>query len=317
MEFGQRAVDLGMVNQAFATSVDVDEGRDHEAAGSSALALSSTVSAGVVVARQEMSRLSQSPGLTRCRSGEFKPSGWLQRPDGELKKSSTFSDMTSFRLRNGPSLSTPHVDYQRDQDDERSFEEGCNDAVTSAAAARFNEHQQHSYADDNASDAMVICNPDVAILQSKQQPDLHEISYGNNFSSSFEDPRGGSEKTGFEDATELAELNVSLRSDCTEFYYTPDISPQASPSRMDLRRLKSDNHVTFDETSIQIAQDSMESYEGAVGFHDSMDDEMLDCIDQEYLRRLVDPTQKFFVCIFQIQLIIKPRLCLLDILQSS
>lgn len=94
------------------------------------------------------------------------------------------------------------------------------------------------------------------------------------------------------DSVEIKDLNVSVRSDATEFFYTQDISPTRSPSR-DLAGQK--RGVTFSEKSIEIGEDMLETsfdHNDDVAF---TEERIVGCLDQEYLRRMVDPNSRFFV----------------------
>eukprot|EP00112_Aurelia_sp_Birch-Aquarium-sp1_P011845 Seg249.8 transcript_id=Seg249.8/GoldUCD/mRNA.D3Y31 product="hypothetical protein" protein_id=Seg249.8/GoldUCD/D3Y31 len=91
---------------------------------------------------------------------------------------------------------------------------------------------------------------------------------------------------------DTTDLNVSVRSDCTEFFYTPEVSPPASPTQGDQRTVK------FDEKSIEVGQDILEA--GSESFDPSanLEEQVIGYADQEYLRNMVDPSNKFFVCIY-------------------
>ena len=91
---------------------------------------------------------------------------------------------------------------------------------------------------------------------------------------------------------DTSDLNVSVRSDCTEFFYTPEVSPPSSPTQGKPRTVK------FHEKSIEIGQDILDAGSESSDLNANLEEQVIGYVDQEYLRNMVDPSNKFFVCIF-------------------
>lgn len=94
-------------------------------------------------------------------------------------------------------------------------------------------------------------------------------------------------------ALEIGDLDISVRSDATEFFYTPDISPTRSPINGYVEHKRG---VKFYEKNIEIGQDMLESSFDQFDENAFTDERVVGCLDQEYLRRMVDPNSQFFVC---------------------
>ena len=94
-------------------------------------------------------------------------------------------------------------------------------------------------------------------------------------------------------AFEIGDLDISVRSDATEFFYTPDISPTRSPINGYVEHKRG---VKFSEKNIEIGQDMLVSSFDQCDENVFTDERVVGCLDQEYLRRMVDPNSQFFVC---------------------
>lgn len=93
-------------------------------------------------------------------------------------------------------------------------------------------------------------------------------------------------------AIEHGDLNTSIRSDATEFFYTPDISPTRSPTGINVHQKRG---VKFSEKSIEIGEDMLETAFDHCDENATTEERVLGCLDQEYLQRMVDPNSQFFV----------------------
>jgi len=104
-----------------------------------------------------------------------------------------------------------------------------------------------------------------------------------------------SEKDRDNSVHEVGDLDVSIRSDATEFFYTPDISPARSP--IDGYVVENKRGVKFCEKSIEIGHDLLETSLNHLDESSVAEERVVGYLDQEYLRRMVDPNSRFFVCI--------------------
>ena len=107
-------------------------------------------------------------------------------------------------------------------------------------------------------------------------------------------PATASEKDRDNSVHEIGDLDVSIRSDATEFFYTPDISPARSPTDGYVEHKRG---VKFCEKRIEIGHDLLEPSLNHLDESAVAEERVVGYLDQEYLRRMVDPNSRFFVCI--------------------
>eukprot|EP00794_Sanderia_malayensis_P017591 gene17591-19344_t len=289
-----KSAGIGLVNKAFAASVDESE---HE---TQRLASDLTANSRNIGQYFEQT-VADIVDENRCNNEELKPDGRQVKPDGDVLESRHTSSIKTDRNENSRALnSRKHIDQE---DSVNQINQAKNDSNIIISSSSYTEPELRHRSTSATSIDNKKKDGHVDMLRHVEEGDTHyhgEALYHHNAVASLQNEKTTNQlqDQDIEAMNELTELNVSVMSDGTEFYYTPKVSPRVSPPSMAALRKKSCN-VTFDETYTEIAQDSLEfgedSSSACVDPNLSFEEDASNA-EQEFLRRLVDPTQKFFVC---------------------
>ncbi len=312
-----RAAELGLVNQAFARSVDESE---QEAQSS---AFDRPLLATKLNSMKDQKCFEQAAENNRCTINELQPDGSL-KPGGDVSQSLRAREVHLMEFSREASLSSPQLEesiqarHNNNQVAEEKNDMEAADGLMCETGLSDGFRYGFKHANDDV-DAFV--EDQGGSKRVKEDGTGIDMAYGRDLSGGdmsgapgptlpgVHGPIMPGMESGFLDSShedkEIAELDISMKSDGTEFYYTPVVSPSVSPPVNTSLVKRSDNRVTFDEASIEIAQDSLETSEVAAvrrGSESNYDneEEVRHFLDQQFLKNLVDPMQEYFVCILRI-----------------
>ncbi len=285
-----RAADLGRVNQAFAASVDESEQESQRLAMDRSLI---TTKVNSVKDEKCFEQASSDIIQDRCNNMELKPDGGQPKPDGDLIEPRNSSNI-SMEFNQEPIGSSADLSSSINEKDSISVDYEGREYSNITQGGVFKETElRHRNTQGNVSKE---AKGESHVLKNSDELNYGLKTYDSIVAGLQKDKGSQLLATDADDVNELQELNVSMMSDGTEFYYTPEVSPGVSPAPLVAVERKKSYNVTFDETSIEIGQDSLENSEDIIA-DPSLEEDVLDGVDQEFLRHLVDPTQKYFVCI--------------------
>ena len=297
-----RAANLGKVNHAFLTSIDEGDRVQNEISlkvislSSDGNSLSSRFASGDC--HEDESCLSSSPVLFEKHINEDKgkDSGGTDEYDTSFidgKSGIYYDEATNDRPYGETSCQAsqpnqPHQCFDLDPNNSstKAFNSSCDDLVKTKTVGRMEEGwQSHNQIQENSSQPIkqeertkgVSPNEFTTIDLGPHKDEIQAVGESN-------------EKSPDNSTAEVADLNLSVRSDATEFFYTPEISPTRSPVHVERKR-----GVKFSEKSVEIGQDMLETSFDHFDDNHFAEERVVGCLDQEYLRRMVDPNSQFFV----------------------
>ena len=318
-----RVAELGQVNQAFLTSMDESDHGHPEIS----LKLISVLSNGnsdsckftKTNCNEDESRFSSSPvSSVKPTKGITDDGEDINTPDGNC---TSFIDGKNGNCREEASAIAPYgvTSCQASQPNQthQRYDPNMNNSASTSSSGSFddlmNANPQGKMKED--IEAYSIAQEDQGpLVEQRERESSKGVSSENAFTAidlglhKDEAQDGGcmkniscdiavrekvDEKDPDSSALEVGDLDISVRSDATEFFYTPDISPPKSPITGFVEQKRG---VKFSEKSIEIGQDMLDSSFDQFDENAFIEERVVGCLDQDYLRRMVDPNSQFFVC---------------------